>query len=103
MTTKNWRVHSAVRRRPRECGCIARWKRCTARSFASMEYRSMSEKSKSGVPFESSDAKERELWDSLEGISQSDPPPRLRRKFYSELDKLGRQTGVAPWREWLGL
>ena len=63
----------------------------------------MSEKSKSGVPFESSDAKERELWDSLEEISQSDPPPRLRRKFYSELDKLGRQTGVAPWREWLGL
>lgn len=62
----------------------------------------MSEKNRKGVPFES-DAEEQQLWDALENISHAEPPPRLRRKFYGELDKLSRQTRLDRWRNWLGL
>jgi hypothetical protein len=56
-----------------------------------------------GVPFVSDDEDEQKLWDALQDVSQADPPPRLRRKFYGELDKLGRQTPLDRWRAWLGL
>jgi hypothetical protein len=56
-----------------------------------------------GVPFVSDDENEQQLWDALQDVSQPDPPPRLRRKFYGELDKLGRQTPFDRWRAWFGL
>ncbi|MFL6617128.1 MAG: hypothetical protein ACJ8MH_00915 [Povalibacter sp.] len=63
----------------------------------------MSEKITTGVPFEGDDQEKRELWDSLQEIPQPEPPPRMRRKFYGELDKLGKQSRLAPWRQWFGL
>jgi hypothetical protein len=63
----------------------------------------MSEKSRTGVPFDSDDPAEQQLWASLQDIPQSEPPPRMRRRFYGELDRRGGQTRAAPWREWLGL
>jgi len=61
----------------------------------------MSER-KPGVPFEGDDPAERELWGSLQGISQPEPPPRVRRKFYEELDRRGGRMRAAPWWERLG-
>ena len=63
----------------------------------------MSEKHSTGVPFESDDRDEQELWSSLQGMSQAEPPPRMRRKFYEELHKAGGQTRISSWRDWLGL
>jgi hypothetical protein len=63
----------------------------------------MSEKHTTGVPFESDDRGEQELWSSLQEISQAEPPPRMRRKFYEELHKAGGQTRISSWRDWLGL
>ena len=63
----------------------------------------MSEKDPSGVPFASDEDDEQQLWQALENVSQPEPPPRLRRKFYGELDKLGRATPLDRWRSWLGL
>ena len=63
----------------------------------------MSDKPNSGVPFESSDETEQALWQALERVAQPEPSPRLRRKFYGELDKLERQTPLDRWRGWLGL
>jgi hypothetical protein len=62
----------------------------------------MSEKNRTGVPFESDDSREQTLWDSLKEIPREDPPPRLRRRFYDQLDTLAKQPR-ARWREWLGL
>jgi hypothetical protein len=62
----------------------------------------MSEK-KTGVPFVSEDDDEQRLWNELESVSQADPPPRLRRKFYGELDRIGRSTPLDHWRAFLGL
>jgi hypothetical protein len=56
-----------------------------------------------GVPFVSDDEQEQQLWDALQDVSQPEPPPRLRRRFYGELDKLGRQTPLDRWRAWLEL
>jgi hypothetical protein len=63
----------------------------------------MSEKPTHGVPFESDDREQQELWNSLQEISQAEPPPRMRRKFYEALDKAGAQTRISSWRDWLGL
>lgn len=63
----------------------------------------MSEKENRGVPFESDDREERRLWQALEGISQPEPPPRLRRRFYGELDRLGRQTPFERWSRRIGV
>lgn len=63
----------------------------------------MSEKERKGVPFDSDAAEEQQLWDALGDISQAEPPPRLRRQFYSELDKLSRRTRFDRVREWFGL
>lgn len=63
----------------------------------------MSDRNRTGVPFDGEDPTERQLWESLQDISQPEPPPRMRRRFYGELDRLGGQTRFAPWREFLGL
>jgi hypothetical protein len=63
----------------------------------------MSEKESRGVPFATDDAEEQQLWQALQGISQPEPPPRLRRKFYGEIDRRGRQTPLERWSRWLGL
>jgi hypothetical protein len=63
----------------------------------------MSEKTPSGVPFVSDDDDEQQRWSELENISQPEPPPRMRRKFYAELDRIGRSTLTDRWRNWLGL
>jgi len=55
------------------------------------------------VPFDRDDPAERQLWESLQDMPQPEPPPRMRRRFYDELDRLGRQPRSAQWREWLGL
>ena len=47
----------------------------------------MSDKRKSGVPFESDDATEQQLWSDLEGLPQEAPSQRLRRRFYDELEQ----------------
>jgi len=61
------------------------------------------EKESRGVPFVSEDDDEQRLWSDLEHVSQAEPPPRLRRKFYGELDRLGRATPLDRWRGLFGL
>ena len=51
----------------------------------------MSEKRKGGVPFESDDAAEQQLWSDLENLPQDAPSQRLRRKFYDELEHADRR------------
>lgn len=63
----------------------------------------MSDPRKPGVPFASDDSEEQQLWQSLQDVPQAEPPPRLRRKFYDELDKVSRQTRLDRWRQWFGL
>lgn len=63
----------------------------------------MSDPRKPGVPFTSDDAEEQQLWRALQDVPQAEPPPRLRRKFYDELDKATRQTRLDRWRHWFGL
>ena len=63
----------------------------------------MSEPENRGVPFDSDDADEQRLWRALEDISQPEPPPRLRRKLYEEIDRLERQKPLLRLRRWIGL
>jgi hypothetical protein len=63
----------------------------------------MSEKDNAGVPFASDNAGERQLWNDLSHLPHAEPSPRLRRRFYDELDKASRLTRVDRWRNWLGL
>src|SRR5262245_62514823 len=52
----------------------------------------MSEKRKSGVPFDSEDAGEQQLWRELENLPQdAAPSQRLRRRFYDELEHADRR------------
>jgi len=60
----------------------------------------MSDQRKSGVPFESDDASERQLWNELENLPQEAPSPRLRRRFYDELEHADRRLHRR--RRWLG-
>jgi hypothetical protein len=60
----------------------------------------MSDKRKSGVPFESDDAAEQQLWNELEGLPQEAPSQRLRRRFYDELENVDRRLHRR--RRWLG-
>jgi hypothetical protein len=64
---------------------------------------SMSDKEHRGVPFASDDDEEQRLWSELQQVSQAEPPPRLRRKFYGELDRIGRSTQLDRWRAVFGL
>lgn len=61
----------------------------------------MSEKRKSGVPFESEDAGERQLWNELGELPQDAPSQQLRRRFYDELEHADRRMHRR--RQWLGL
>lgn len=65
----------------------------------------MSEKPSSGkpggVPFESDDAGEQQLWRDLEGLPQEAPSQRLRRRFYDELEHADRRMDRR--RRWLSL
>src|SRR5687768_12972916 len=65
-----------------------------------MECPSMSEKHRSGVPFESEDAREQQLWNDLEQLPQAVPSQRLRRRFYDELEQADRR--MYRRRRWLG-
>jgi hypothetical protein len=58
------------------------------------------EKSGSGVPFESDDAGEQQLWSDLEGLPQEMPSQHLRRRFYEELEQADRRLHRR--RRWLG-
>ena len=60
----------------------------------------MSDKRKSGVPFESEDAAEQQLWSELENLPQEAPSQDLRRKFYDELEHVDRRMHRR--RRWLG-
>jgi hypothetical protein len=60
----------------------------------------MSDKRKSGVPFESDDAAEQQLWSELEGLPQEAPSQRLRRRFYDELEHVDRRMHRR--RRWFG-
>jgi hypothetical protein len=60
----------------------------------------MSDKRKSGVPFESDDAAEQQLWSELESLPQEAPSQRLRRRFYHELEHVDRRLHRR--RRWLG-
>src|ERR687897_370193 len=60
----------------------------------------MSDKRKSGVPFESDDAAEQQLWSELEDLPQDAPSQRLRRRFYDELEQVDRRLHRR--RRWLG-
>jgi hypothetical protein len=61
----------------------------------------MSDKRKSGVPFESEDAGEQKLWRELEDLPQEAPSQRLRRRFYDELEHADRRLHRR--RRWLSL
>jgi hypothetical protein len=50
----------------------------------------MSEKRKGGVPFESDDTAEQQLWSDLENLPHEAPSQRLRRRFYDELEHADR-------------
>ena len=60
----------------------------------------MSDKRKSGVPFESEDAAEQQLWSQLENLPQEAPSQNLRRRFYDELEHADRRMHRR--RRWLG-
>jgi hypothetical protein len=60
-----------------------------------MEHQLMSEKNTTGVPFDSEDALEQDLWTALAEMPQETPSPQLRREFYRKLD----QESAAPWYE----
>lgn len=60
----------------------------------------MSDKRKSGVPFESDDAAEQQLWSDLENLPQEAPSQRLRHRFYGELEQADRRLHRR--RRWLG-
>jgi hypothetical protein len=61
----------------------------------------MSDKRKSGVPFESDDAGEQQLWRDLEGLPQDAPSQQVRRRFYDELEHADRR--MQRRRRWLSL
>lgn len=58
------------------------------------------EKPTSGVPFESDEASEQQLWSDLERLPQAAPSQRLRRRFYEELEQADRRLHRR--RRWLG-
>jgi hypothetical protein len=60
----------------------------------------MSDKRKSGVPFESEDAAEQQLWSELEKLPQGSPSQNLRRRFHDELERADRRLHRR--RRWLG-
>jgi hypothetical protein len=64
-----------------------------------MSEKPMSEKR--GVPFESGDAGEQQLWSDLESLPQEAPSQRLRRRFYDELQHADRRMHRR--RRWLSL
>ena len=62
----------------------------------------MSEKRKSGVPFDSEDAGEQQLWRELADLPQeAAPSQQLRRRFYDELEHADRRMHGR--RRWLSL
>lgn len=66
-----------------------------------MSEKPASDKSSGGVPFESDDAGEQQLWRELEDLPQEPPSQRLRRRFYDELEHADRRLHRR--RRWLGL
>ena len=54
-----------------------------------------------GVPFESDDAREQQLWTELGDLPQDAPSPQLRRRFYAELEHADRRLHRR--RQWFGL
>lgn len=54
-----------------------------------------------GVPFESDDAHEQQLWSELGDLPQDAPSPQLRRRFYAELEHADRRLHRR--RQWFGL
>jgi hypothetical protein len=61
----------------------------------------MSDKRKSGVPFESEDAGEQNLWRELGDLPQEAPSQQLRRRFYDELERADGRMHRR--RRWLSL
>lgn len=55
----------------------------------------MSDKNTTGVPFDSEDALEQDLWNALAEIPQETPSPQMRRDFYRKLD----HESAPPWYE----
>ena len=62
----------------------------------------MSDKPKTGVPFDGDDAVERRLWDALEDLPREGPSPRLRQSFYHELHRAGSPSWTERTRALLG-
>ncbi len=54
-----------------------------------------------GVPFESDDVAEQQLWSELGDLPQDAPSPQLRRRFYAELEHADRRLHRR--RQWFGL
>lgn len=63
----------------------------------------MSEKHTPGVPFDSDDADEQRLWQTLGELPRNAPSPRLRQAFYRELDRASAPRWPERVRTWLGL
>jgi hypothetical protein len=61
----------------------------------------MSDKRKGGVPFESEDAGEQNLWRELGDLPQEAPSQQLRRRFYDELERADGRMHRR--RRWLSL
>lgn len=62
----------------------------------------MSDRKNPSLPFESGDPAEEKLWQALGELPQAEPPARLRRTFYDELEKAESRSLSGRIRGWLG-
>lgn len=63
----------------------------------------MTDQKDSSLPFESSEASERQLWQALGDLPHAEPSANLRRGFYEQLEKADSRGIGSRIRGWLGL
>ena len=63
----------------------------------------MTDQKDRSLPFESSDAKEQQLWQALGDLPHAEPSADLRRGFYEQLEKADSRSLGVRIRGWLGL
>jgi hypothetical protein len=67
-----------------------------------MEYPSMSDKRKPGLPYSSDEPAENSLWDSLATLEAEEPTADLRKNFYTKLEQAARPTLLSKMRDFFG-
>ncbi len=63
----------------------------------------MTRTDQTGLPFESSDKSEQDLWNALQEIPLEDPSSQLRRRFYNSLHEAASPSIVERFAHWLGM